>query len=296
VADYYQVLEVEKYVSDKQLIKSAYKRLAIKYHPDKNPNNKDAEEKFKEINEAYHTLIDEEKKKLYDLYLYLLSQPVSTNNIIPPKTSYNQFQRKNYQYYQYRQQNRVRYEKEEARSKKYLHKVFFLSLIGVIVVFGGLFVWRHLLDLKEAKELYEQGIVSMKEGRPGQAYSLLNRSIDLKKSSDTYFAIAEIELLVYKDYPAALHNLQLAISYSDHFNPAFFFKRGYCLYLQKQYEGAIDDFNKLINNKNFQDEAYFFRASSFYYLKNNEQACVDWLKASELGMENSKDSLNIYCK
>lgn len=63
--DYYKTLGVEKNASQDE-IKKAYRKLAIKYHPDKNPNNKAAEEKFKEITEAYEVLSNEEHRKKYD--------------------------------------------------------------------------------------------------------------------------------------------------------------------------------------------------------------------------------------
>ena len=63
--DYYKTLGVERNASEAQ-IKSAYRKLARKYHPDVNPNNKDAEGRFKEINEAYQVLSDPEKRKKYD--------------------------------------------------------------------------------------------------------------------------------------------------------------------------------------------------------------------------------------
>jgi molecular chaperone DnaJ len=65
--DYYEVLGIEKGASEDE-IKKAFRKLAIKYHPDKNRGNKEAEEKFKEINEAYQVLSDPEKKSNYDRF------------------------------------------------------------------------------------------------------------------------------------------------------------------------------------------------------------------------------------
>jgi molecular chaperone DnaJ len=65
--DYYQILGLEKGASDDE-IKRAFRKLAIKYHPDKNQGNAEAEAKFKEINEAYQVLSDPEKKARYDQF------------------------------------------------------------------------------------------------------------------------------------------------------------------------------------------------------------------------------------
>ena len=65
--DYYQVLGVEKGASAED-IKKAYRKLALKYHPDRNPDNKEAEEKFKEAAEAYEVLSDDEKRSRYDQF------------------------------------------------------------------------------------------------------------------------------------------------------------------------------------------------------------------------------------
>ncbi len=65
--DYYEILGVSKNADDEEL-KKAYRRLAIKYHPDRNQNDKEAEEKFKQINEAYSVLSDPKKRAQYDQF------------------------------------------------------------------------------------------------------------------------------------------------------------------------------------------------------------------------------------
>src|SRR4026207_813048 len=65
--DYYEVLGVSRTATDQE-IKSAYRRLAAKYHPDKNPNDATAEEKFKEAAEAYSVLSNDEQRKRYDRF------------------------------------------------------------------------------------------------------------------------------------------------------------------------------------------------------------------------------------
>ena len=65
--DYYEVLGVERN-ADADTIKKAYRKAAIKYHPDKNPGDKEAEEKFKEAAEAYDVLSNEEKRARYDRF------------------------------------------------------------------------------------------------------------------------------------------------------------------------------------------------------------------------------------
>lgn len=76
--DYYQVLNVDR-DADEDEIKKAYRKLAIQFHPDKNPNNKEAEDKFKEATEAYEVLRDPEKRQTYDRFGHAGLEGITTD-------------------------------------------------------------------------------------------------------------------------------------------------------------------------------------------------------------------------
>src|SRR5687767_14973196 len=72
--DYYEILGVPRGASDEEIRKS-YRKLAVKYHPDKNPGDKAAEEKFKELGEAYEVLCEPQKRAAYDQYGHAAFDP-----------------------------------------------------------------------------------------------------------------------------------------------------------------------------------------------------------------------------
>ena len=67
-ADYYKLFEMDRQTFDKTALKKAYYRLAKKYHPDKNPGEKEAEKKFKDITHAFEVLNDDKKRQVYDVH------------------------------------------------------------------------------------------------------------------------------------------------------------------------------------------------------------------------------------
>ncbi len=76
--DYYEILGVSRNASEAE-IKKAFKRLAMKYHPDRNPDDKVAEEKFKEAKEAYEVLSDPQKRSAYDQFGHAGVDPAGPN-------------------------------------------------------------------------------------------------------------------------------------------------------------------------------------------------------------------------
>ena len=72
--DYYEILGVNR-DADAEEIRKAYRKLAVKYHPDKNPGDKQAEEKFKELGEAYEALSEPQKRAAYDQYGHAAFDP-----------------------------------------------------------------------------------------------------------------------------------------------------------------------------------------------------------------------------
>ncbi|PIE97524.1 MAG: molecular chaperone DnaJ [Treponema sp.] len=136
--NYYDILGVPKNASDDE-IKKAYRNLAKKYHPDQNQGNKDAEDKFKKINDAYSVLSDPQKRSDYDFSGYrddYTSQRTyrNTNSEFEEefRSFWNEYQRTAYNT---NKQNR-RYTKSDALS---------MLLAGAVMVFLGLISFRLLI-------------------------------------------------------------------------------------------------------------------------------------------------------
>ena len=153
--NYYEVLGISKTASADE-IKKAYRNLAFKYHPDRNSGDKVAEEKFKEINEAYDVLSDEKKRADYDSFGTSNSHYSGTNNsynrnndFTNEETFWNWFNgnttnsygsNNSYRNYYYQSTNSYN-KKEDYVSKKSLFKTL---LYKILQVFVGLFLTNVL--------------------------------------------------------------------------------------------------------------------------------------------------------
>ncbi|HEY9048942.1 MAG TPA: DnaJ domain-containing protein [Ohtaekwangia sp.] len=130
MADYYRILGIDPSASSTD-IRAAYKKMAMQYHPDRNAGDPEAEEMFKQINEAYHVLSDPLKKSRYDLRMN--PEPELSS------TTYNQqyeFNRRRYWQWQYAQQKRYKIDKEYFRIQG-------LAFLVFIVIAGFCFAVIH---------------------------------------------------------------------------------------------------------------------------------------------------------
>jgi curved DNA-binding protein len=136
--DYYHILDVSKNSTPEE-IKKAYRKLAKKYHPDANPGDKLAEEKFKDINEAYEVLSDEDKRKRYDK----LGKNFSFQNGYDFDPSQYGFENGN-----------VRYEFRGGEDRPgYLHDVQFCESVHTGSVFAPPFLYHRLLPARKPHSL-----------------------------------------------------------------------------------------------------------------------------------------------
>lgn len=166
--NYYILLGVKNTASFDEL-KSAYRNLAKKYHPDKNPDNKAAEEYFKEIQQAYDTLSDQHKRRIYDLKLS------HNNGATSQQKTYSQYNGNAYQYAQQQaQQKNQFYTTRKKHTKKKDKTEGYQILVSIAVAFILLYFIISYSSDKASEPLRQ----SFEKGKPLQV-----KKTEIKKAS-----------------------------------------------------------------------------------------------------------------
>lgn len=187
--DFYEALGVSRTASQTQ-IKAAFKKMAMRYHPDRNPANKQAEETFKFLNEAYHTLSDPVKRSRYDSRFHIITDEVN-------EAYWQEIKRKRYQQWRQSHDNRYRLDKNYFKIQGLAFLVF-LILSGfcfAVINTAHYYVrqqqmekWRaNSLQLKQVNGLFG-------EGKFNDAFTMI-RSMEKKDPLDFRFGFVRDSLV-----------------------------------------------------------------------------------------------------
>jgi len=141
--NYYEILGVQKTATQEE-IKKAYRNLAFKYHPDRNPDNPAAEEKLKQINAAYDVLGDEAKRKNYDLGGSYSENAYQQNNSYNNayQNAWNQNAYNNYRQYRYTYSQSNQYEQQEEQRERTRSEWFGVFAGKLVQTLFGVMMFR----------------------------------------------------------------------------------------------------------------------------------------------------------
>ncbi|NDK54789.1 tetratricopeptide repeat protein [Pontibacter fetidus] len=269
--NFYTVLGISP-AATQQEVKQAYKKLAIKYHPDKNPGNRAAEDKFKLVNTAYQTLSNPGKRARYDLKLQYLRERQRVVQQYQPY--YNQ------RYRQTREPAPVSeryYHNIRTEERRFSRKDLYItiSFVGGILLFSLLL--KVVMDHISGEDKYKTALTYIADGKYSSAHRMLSDAIQFKpKHTAAYKERGRLELTVFEDYEAALQDFNQAIALEEKPSAEVYFMRGVSKQHLSSYQQAEADLSKaiLLNEKLW--DAYLARGEvRLFYLQKYKPALSD---------------------
>ncbi|MBF9253161.1 DnaJ domain-containing protein [Pontibacter sp. 172403-2] len=270
--DYYTVLGISTTATLLE-VKAAYKRLALKYHPDKNPGNARAEEQFKLVSAAYQTLSNPGKRARYDLRLQY--QRTQQHTIRQNPQQYDA------RYYQTRPPASVserHYRTIRRDENRFSRKDWYITFAFV----GGLLLISLLLkvvmDSVTGEDKYKTALVYIQHGNYSSAHRLLSDAIAFQpENAGAYQARASIELNIFEDYHAALEDLNQAIALQAKPSAVAYYMRGRSYQQLEQYGQAEADLTRALQLNKKLWNAYLKRGQvRLFYLHKYKPALQDF--------------------
>lgn len=286
MTDYYQILGISRQASNQE-IKTAFKKLAFRFHPDRNPDNPLAEATFKQINEAYQVLSDANDKLVYDLKL--------NGQHIPIYPEYSSSHTQSYT------KERPRPPHSYRRSSSYepgvARKAYLVgSFIILILCIGSYFIYSYMNHVTAEKH-FAQALIYIKENRIEAAFAQLNEALQFDENfAEAYFKRGQLHLTAGGGYRYAYADFEQAIHYAEIPTGEMYFFRALCLYEMREYAEVIQDCKKAFLQPDLKGPALFLQAAAQRALNETRAACHDWQQAYNLGIVASADSMQLYCK
>ncbi|MEJ8802512.1 DnaJ domain-containing protein [Pontibacter sp. H249] len=286
--NYYSILGISPSATTQE-VKAAYKRLAVKYHPDKNQGNVLAEEMFKQVNTAYQTLSDTNKRARYDLRLQYQRE---RQRVLRHQQAFDP------RYYQTRKPAGVseRYYRPIKRDNyRFSRKDWYITVAFVAGLLTFSLLLKVVMDYVTGEDKYKTALTYIEDGKYSSAHRLLSDAIHfMPDNADAYEARAMIELDIYENYSAALDDLNKAVKLKAKPSAQIYFMRGRSYQQMEQYQQAEKDLTQAIMlNKNLwsaylaRGEVRLFFLGKYeeaisdlsVYLKNSKRSNKDWLTA-----------------
>ncbi len=252
MSDFYTVLEISR-TADSTQIRTAYKRLAFLHHPDLNPGNPRSEERFKQINEAYHTLSDPVKKSRYDARL----------NSFQAVDGYTDLQWRSYRHQQYQRWKQAS-EKRYTFDREYF-KIQGLAFLTFLIISGFCYGLIHTVNYvyqlkdeenaKQNRQLVSEANTLFTSGEIDEAFIMIRRLI-VKDPLEYRFVVAYDSLLQelrtraeqeFKEsnLSSSLHHLHIIKRYEYPARFETLRRIAICEYNLEKYDSALNTLKQL---------------------------------------------------
>ncbi|RDV14320.1 tetratricopeptide repeat protein [Pontibacter diazotrophicus] len=270
-----------------QEVKGAYKRLALKYHPDRNPGNARAEELFKLVNSAYQTLSNPSKRARYDMRLQFQRQQ---------QRSVVQYQQR-YEDPRYAHSrppagvSERHYRNIKRDDNRFSRKDWYITFAFVAGLLFFSLLLKVAMDHITGEDKYKTALTYIEDGKYSSAHRLLTDAIQfMPENAAAYEARARIELNVFDNYSSALRDLNRVIALREQPSAQVYYMRGRSYQQLKQHEQAEYDFTLALELDSTFWRVYLVRGEvRLFYLKKYEPAIADL----SVYLENTSNSSDV---
>lgn len=219
MANYYQILNVKRNATSRE-IKDAFKKLALEFHPDKNPNNNSAEEKFKKINEAYQVLNDADKRTQYNQKIDFQNPQFQSNTVNESQyKSYSEIKHEpDFNSGDYSKQGKF-YQESFQETKKESNTFYYIIALTLLVIIGSLAtLFGKYMNNMAAEEHLNKAKVYFESENYFNAYKETNDALHFNDEMPEIYELRGDIRTIQKKYKLALYEYNQAKKYQKKSN------------------------------------------------------------------------------